>query len=58
VQLKGIGFTMVFAPVATIVILYALNAIMGSLRVSNEEEYSGLDLSQHSETAYEYGSNG
>jgi Amt family ammonium transporter len=58
VQLKGIGFTMVFAPVATIVILYALNAIMGSLRVSDEEEYSGLDLSQHSETAYEYGSNG
>jgi len=58
VQLKGIGFTMVFAPVATIVILYALNAIMGSLRVSDEEEYTGLDLSQHSETAYEYGTNG
>jgi Amt family ammonium transporter len=57
VQLKGIIFTMVFAPVATIVILYALNAIMGSLRVSDEEEYTGLDLSQHSETAYEYGTN-
>jgi Amt family ammonium transporter len=55
VQLKGMIFTMVFAPVATIVILYVLNAIMGSLRVTDEDEYTGLDLSQHSETAYEYG---
>ena len=36
-----------------IAILVALNAIMGSLRVSEEDEYTGLDLSQHSETAYE-----
>jgi Amt family ammonium transporter len=57
VQLKGIVFTMVFAPVATLVILYVLKAVMGSLRVTDEEEYTGLDLSQHSETAYEYGSN-
>jgi len=57
VQLKGIGFVMLFAPVATIVILLALNAIMGSLRVADEEEYTGLDLSQHSETAYEFGAN-
>jgi Amt family ammonium transporter len=57
VQLKGIGFVIVFAPLATIAILLALNAVMGSLRVANEEEYTGLDLSQHSETAYEFGSN-
>jgi Amt family ammonium transporter len=57
VQLRGIGFVMVFAPLATIAILVALNAIMGSLRVADEEEYTGLDLSQHSETAYEFGSN-
>jgi Amt family ammonium transporter len=53
VQLRGIGFVVVFAPIATIAILVALNAIMGSLRVSEEDEYTGLDLSQHSETAYE-----
>ncbi|HWP65176.1 MAG TPA: ammonium transporter [Candidatus Limnocylindria bacterium] len=58
VQLKGIAFVVVFAPVATLVILYALSAIMGSLRVSEEDEYTGLDLSQHSETAYEFGANG
>jgi Amt family ammonium transporter len=57
VQLQGIGFVIVFAPLATIAILVALNAVMGSLRVPNEEEYTGLDLSQHSETAYEFGSN-
>jgi len=57
VQLRGIGFVVVFAPIATIAILLALNAVMGTLRVSDEEEYLGLDLSQHSETAYEYGAN-
>jgi Amt family ammonium transporter len=55
VQLRGIGFVVVFAPLATIAILLALNAVMGSLRVAEEEEYIGLDLSQHSETAYEFG---
>jgi Amt family ammonium transporter len=57
VQLEGIAFVLVFAPLATIAILLALNAAMGSLRVADEEEYTGLDLSQHSETAYEFGSN-
>jgi len=57
VQLKGIGFVALFAPAATIAILLALTAVMGSLRVADEEEYTGLDLSQHSETAYEFGAN-
>jgi Amt family ammonium transporter len=51
VQLRGIGFTMVYAPVATFAILYVLKLVMG-LRVADEEEYDGLDLSQHSESAY------
>jgi Amt family ammonium transporter len=58
VQLEGIGFVLVFAPLATIAILLALNAVMGSLRVSEEDEYTGLDLSEHSETAYELGTKG
>ena len=41
----------VFAGAGTAVILYALKAVM-SLRVSPEEERMGLDLSQHSESAY------
>ena len=43
--------TWVFALVMTTVILKVLDALMG-LRVSDEDEATGLDLSQHSETAY------
>ena len=52
VQLKGIGFVVVFAPVATVVILSALKLVFGSLRVADEEEAEGLDLAEHSESAY------
>jgi Amt family ammonium transporter len=52
VQLQGIIFVAVFAPVATAVILSALKLVFGSLRVSDEDEVEGLDLSQHSESAY------
>jgi len=52
IQLKGIVFVAVFAPVLTFVILLILKVLFGSLRVSEEEEVEGLDLSQHSESAY------
>jgi len=54
-QLQSVAFTAVFAPAATLVILLVLRAIFGSLRVSDEAEYAGLDLSEHSETAYTFG---
>jgi Amt family ammonium transporter len=56
VQLKGIGFTMVFAPVVSLGILLVLKPIFGSLRVSEEAEFEGLDISEHSESAYSIGS--
>jgi len=43
--------TYVLAIVATIIILKIVDALVG-LRVSAEDEMAGLDLSQHSETAY------
>ncbi len=52
VQLKGVAFVIVFAPVMTVIILSVLKLVFGSLRVDEEEEYEGLDLSQHSESAY------
>ena len=52
VQLGSILFTAVFAVVLTLVILAVLNLLFGSLRVDEESESIGLDLSQHSETAY------
>jgi ammonia channel protein AmtB len=38
--------------VLSYIILKVLKAVMGDLRVSAEDEHQGLDLSQHSETAY------
>jgi Amt family ammonium transporter len=51
-QLKGIAFTAVYAPLASIAILLVLRVVFGSLRVSDEDEDTGLDLSLHSESAY------
>jgi Amt family ammonium transporter len=52
IQLKSIGLTAVFAPAATVVILYGLKLAMGDLRVHDEDEAEGLDYALHSETAY------
>ena len=43
--------TWVFAAVGTLIILSILKVVMG-LRVSEEEEQMGLDLSQHDEKGY------
>jgi Amt family ammonium transporter len=54
IQFLAVVVTWVLAFVMTSVILKVLDAIMG-LRVSEEDELVGLDLSQHSETAYVLG---
>jgi Amt family ammonium transporter len=50
-QLQGVLFTMGLALVGTFVILKLVDALVG-LRVSEEEETQGVDLSQHGESAY------
>jgi ammonium transporter, Amt family len=50
-QLIATGVTWVVAIVATLVILKVLEAVMG-LRVTEEEETEGLDITQHSEEGY------
>jgi Amt family ammonium transporter len=52
IQLKSILFTATFAPAATLVILLVLRALFGSLRLEDEAEYNGVDLSEHSESGY------
>ncbi len=51
-QLVSIVFTAVFCSAATIAILYVLRALFGDLRVTEENESIGLDLTEHSEGAY------
>ena len=51
-QLKSIGFVAIFASAATAGILFVLKLAFGDLRVTEEQEFEGLDLAEHSETAY------
>jgi Amt family ammonium transporter len=53
-QVIGILAAGVLGFVGTAIILRVLDATMG-LRVTDEEEVEGLDLTQHSETAYSLG---
>jgi Amt family ammonium transporter len=55
-QLESVAFAAVFAIALTLAIAWVLKLVMGGLRVDPEEEELGLDLSQHSETAYTLGS--
>jgi len=50
-QLKGVLFTLGFSAAGTLIIL-KITSLFGSLRVSEEDETLGLDLSQHGESAY------
>jgi len=50
-QLIGVIFTVAFAGIGTFIILKMVSAFIG-LRVDQDEESVGLDLSQHGERAY------
>ncbi|WP_334292821.1 ammonium transporter [Anaeromicropila populeti] len=50
-QIISIVITMVFAGAATFVILFIMKKFM-SIRVTPEEEAQGLDITEHSESAY------
>ena len=52
-QALAVGVTLAYSLVATLIILRVLDVLFG-LRVSEEEEKMGLDLSQHGERAYAY----
>jgi len=51
VQAISVGATMLYSFVVTLVILKVIDLVMG-LRVDPEQEYQGLDISQHGEEGY------
>ena len=54
-QLIAVGATLVWSAALTFVILKVLHLVIpGGLRVSEEDEQTGLDLTQHSEMGYAY----
>jgi Amt family ammonium transporter len=52
VQLEGVVIVAIFAPLASFVLLKLVGLVTGGLRVEDEAEFSGLDLSEHHEAAY------
>ena len=51
VQAMGVGATIIYTSVMTLVILFVIKMVMG-LRVSEEVEVEGLDTGEHDERAY------
>jgi len=51
-QATSIAYVAILAPVLTLAILFALKLVFGPLTVSAEAEHMGLDLAEHSESAY------
>lgn len=51
IQATGLGVTILWSAVATVIIAFIVRATIG-LRVSEEQEYEGLDRSEHGENAY------
>jgi ammonium transporter, Amt family len=51
IQAKAVACTVIYSFVASVVLLKFVDAIVG-LRVTEENERIGLDLTEHSEAAY------
>jgi Amt family ammonium transporter len=54
-QAAGVGIAWVLSAVGTLVLLFVVDKVIG-LRVSPEDENTGLDLSQHGEEGYDLNS--
>ena len=53
-QLKAVGLTIVYSGIVSFILAKLIDVTIG-LRVSEEDELAGLDLTQHAETAYSFG---
>jgi len=51
IQIKGVLFTLVYSGIGSFIILKVLDMVIG-LRVTEEQETEGLDVSQHDERGY------
>ena len=56
-QFVASAVTLVFSFTVSFVLAKIIDKVMG-LRVSEEDEYEGLDITQHAESAYSFGSTG
>jgi ammonium transporter, Amt family len=52
VQIMGVGVSGAYAFIVSFIILFAAKKLMGGLRVTEEEEIMGLDMSEHGSYGY------
>jgi Amt family ammonium transporter len=52
IQLFGVVFTIGWCAIFTIIAIKITEAFTGSIRVSNENEETGIDISDHGESSY------
>ena len=50
-QIKGVLFTVIYTGILTVIILKLVDVVIG-LRVTDDQETEGLDLSMHNERGY------
>jgi Amt family ammonium transporter len=55
VQVKSVGITVVWSALATVIIVVIIKKTVG-LRVTEENEFEGLDSAEHGEAAYNFDS--
>jgi Amt family ammonium transporter len=53
-QILAVAITIVFAIVGSVIILFITKLLTGGLRLSEEDEFTGLDLTQHGESGYNF----
>jgi Amt family ammonium transporter len=51
IQLTGLGVTIVWSALATVILFFLVKKIIG-VRVTQEQEFEGLDRAEHGENAY------
>ena len=51
-QAKGVGVTVIWSGVVSVVAYFVANALTGGARISEEGEQQGLDLTDHDESGY------
>ncbi len=56
-QALGAGSVLAYSFICTLIIGYILHKTLG-FRISNDDEVEGIDLTEHAETAYDWGSIG
>jgi ammonium transporter, Amt family len=54
IQCKGVLVTVIYTAVVSYVILKFLELVLGGLRVTQEQETVGLDISEHNERGYNF----